>query len=376
MLSDIEIDKLRRLAEEAFWCINEPYEKLLIEIGKELIKLFPDKGRRVLLIWKNRDAKPLAQPFIEGLHCLECAAYTQRLIKGRRVIKNEQELKKWLSEQQREMQVDAIVFLDCVAGTCGTALAVYKMICDIFPTPPRFYFYCIFGSHGVEDMMKKVVSDPPPLVLTKYPMIENIDPPRLEWFVMSDLGDRLPERTKDTGLLIETPVEDEREIIKKRLDEVDLRLRNREVPFTGDLHTIKIRQKTLNTALIAGAFFVLQKEKRHHSYKNDLRYARGDYIPYQLMMKAVNKALSASQPIKEHVGELEERNGILQNAFIRSETDWLVDHGYLDRGPLGDEYKLPNNFLQFFYSAFYPNLKERDWFAAMEASAYNLLTER
>ncbi|TET91200.1 MAG: hypothetical protein E3J35_04300 [Methanomassiliicoccales archaeon] len=364
---------LRDLADKAYWSINAPFEQALEEIGTLFAKFYPDKDRRSVLLWKNLDALHLATPFVDIVGCPNYPIYTQRLKKGAREIKNEYVIKKNLEKYKDKL--DAVVFLDVVAGSGGTAKEVYELVRTHLPSA-RFYFYCVFGSIGLRDRIEEWLPRRQLLLIKEYPMSEHIDPPRLDWFVMSDLGDRYSLRSAG-GMLIETPFADELKINRKRLEKFhEERLEDRQ--FSGQMHEVRVIDRTGTMAIIGGALFLLQREGCQHTYRKKGRsaYEHIKFIPLQALLKMIRIANEENPDIYEYIGEIEkDKKGTLSNGKVRDVLSWFKTHGYTDKGSSKQMCRFHDNFMVYFDNSIHPVLKGNgyEWYEMMESSAYNIL---
>ncbi|MDI6885838.1 MAG: hypothetical protein QMD22_05740, partial [archaeon] len=154
-IEDLEKNKLENLVEKAYWSINEPFERALWEIGKTWLNdpdFIPNKGRSVAILWKNLDAQALAKPFAEAFPKRSIKVSTER-INGKHVIKNLETVKRELLNIQPPPEV--VLILDVVSGSGGTALTIKETVEDTLDKSPIFYFYCVFGSIGLGEKMRK-----------------------------------------------------------------------------------------------------------------------------------------------------------------------------------------------------------------------------
>lgn len=364
---------LENLADKVYWSINTPFEEALKDIGKLFAKFYPDKDRKSILLWKNLDALNLANPFIKIVGCTDHPVYTQRLIKGAGVIKNEYELQKFLKESSTEPP-DAVVFLDVVAGTGGTAKRVYDIVKSHLPAP-RFYFYCVFGSTGLRKRIQKWLSERQFFLIREYPMMnEDIDPPRLEWFVMSDLGDRYLLRSAG-GMLIETPLKDELRINTQRLQKFHEE-RLVEHTFSGTLHDARIIDRMGDMAIVGGTLFLLQREGHQHTYRTKGKvFEHLEFYRLQAILKMVKIARAENSNIGEYIGEIKkDRKGILKSQKVQDVLSWFKQYGYVSEDSTKDIWKFNSNFMVYFSEAIHPTLEDYNWYKAMENSAYDILT--
>lgn len=358
---------LEKLAEEAYWSINEPFKKRLKQIGEILCKYyFPDKGRKTIILWKNLDAKALAQPFEElGQHLLSQKISTQRLNSVTREIKNIEEVRKSLKNLKGK--ADVALILDAVAGTGRTALEIKKEIVASLGYEPTVYFYGVFGSIGLEKRIKADISNSK--VVKEYPMDETFNPPRLKWFIMSDLGDRYPERNKG-GLLIETPP-DEQKWIKERVSTFFSSF-----PFPGPTtFEERLIVNTVDLCVIGGAIYFAQKDARQYGF--DQRVSEDSIIAL------VKLACKEEPKLEEHYAIQmlqKDDSGHLKNEAISTFLKDFEKYGYFKRKRKNDiiYWSLPDSVMTYFYGWVEPLLSSERWFSKLRENSYDAIanTER
>jgi hypothetical protein len=351
---------LEELAEEAYWSINEAFKKKLEQIGEVLCKYyFPDRGRKTIIIWKNLDAIALAQPFEKlGQHLLSVKISTERLSSSKREIKNITEIGKSL--QSVKEKADVLLILDAVAGSGLTALKIKEESVKALGYEPTIYFYSVFGSTGLENKIKKEISNSK--VVKEYPMDEKFNPPRLEWFIMSDLGDRYPERNSG-GLLIETPL-DEQKWIKQRISS-----------FFSPSQNWTIFQERLiinmvDLYLIGGAVYFAQKDARQYGFDQ--------WVSEDSIIALVNFACKEEPKLKEHfaIQTLQkDESGHLKNAAISTFLRDFEKYGNFVRKGKKDSiyWRLPDCMMTYFYGWVEPTLSSEKWFIKLKERSYDAI---
>jgi len=355
--------QLENLADGAYWSINDAFKKKLEQIGEILCEYyFPDKGRKTIIIWKNLDAKALAKPFEKLAQHLLCVKIsTQRLNSVKREIKNIEEIRNLL--QSVKEKTDVLLILDAVAGSGLTALKIKEESVKALGYEPTIYFYSVFGSIGLENKIKKDISNSK--VAKEYPMDETFIPPRLEWFVMSDLGDRYPERNSG-GLLIETPL-DEQKWIKQRISSFFSSSQN------WTIFQERLIINTVDLCVIGGAVYFAQKDARQYGFDQ--------WVSEDSIIALVKFACKEEPILEEHYAmrtQQKDASGHLKNAAISMFLRHFKKYGYFVRKRKNDSiyWRLPDCMMTYFYGWIEPILLSEKWFLKLKERSYDAIANR
>jgi len=359
-LSDQVRKKLERIAEEAYWSINKPFTDRLKQIGEILCKYyFPDKKRKTIIVWKNLDAKKLAQPFEKlGHHLASIKISTQRLNSVKREIKNIEEVRKRLKNLTEK--ADVLLILDAVAGSGRTALKIKEEVVKSLGYEPTVYFYSIFGSVGLEARIKEHIENSK--IVKEYPMDESFNPPRLKWFIMSDLGDRYPERNKG-GLLIETPL-DERKWIKKRVSQFFSSFSEHPGWTTFEERLII---NMIDLCVVGGAIYLAQKDARQYGFQ--------PWILEDSIIALVSLACKEEPRLEGHYELHELQKSSVDHIKNESISTFLRDfrrYGYFIRKKKKNNsyWRLPDCMMTYFSNWISPLISSKEWFIKMRENSY------
>lgn len=358
--------RLEALAEEAYWSINKPFTKRLEQIGEILCEYyFPDKGKRTIIVWKNLDGKALAHPFEKlGQHLLSVPFSTQRLNSVKREIKNREEVRKKLRALKEK--ADVLLILDAVAGSGRTAIEIKEEVFRSLDYQPIVYFYAVFGSRGLEDRIKGQIRNSK--VVKEYEMDETFNPPRLEWFVMSDLGDRYPERNKN-GLLIETPL-DERKWITQRV--ADFFASDELYPPGKTTHQERLIINTIDLCVIGGVTYLAQRDARQYGFE--------PWVLEDSIIALTKLACREESKLEEHyeIQELEiDASDHLKNEGISTFLRDFYKYGFFRKKVKdGRSYwRLPNCLMNYFYNWIERLLYSKKWFVKMKENSYYAIAD-
>jgi len=368
MVSEALREKLKNLSWDAYKSIGTPLEKSMEKIGKILYdELFPDKGRNIIIIWKNPDAEPLSKPFRESLKCPSFEAITSRLTEEERIIKNRAELKELIQTEYEREKIDVVLILDGISGHGGTVKMIKELVEEVIINyRPDFYFYCVFGPRdlwGYLNPFFKFVY----VVNQELELDEDVKPSRLEWMVMSDIGDRFEDRSED--YLIETPLEYERNrYIKPRLEH----FLDNIVEHSGSLspRTEQLEEDTSKLAIVGAPIYLAQKEARQS------RKEVG--ITTDIVFALLKVAQKADPRLKNYYGgiEIHERKKagetlLFHNEKIAMHLDWGEKYGYFKRK--ARRWYFPTHFMMYYKFTIEPVVSEYPWYRAMAQSSFKAI---
>ena len=255
-------------------------------------------------------------------------------------------------------KADVILILDAVAGSGRTALEIQKEVVKSLGYEPTVYFYSVFGSIGLEERIKTRIENSK--VVKEYPMDETFNPPRLEWFIMSDLGDRYPERNEG-GLLIETPL-DEQKWIKKRISDF---FRS---PFIPGATTFQERLiiNMVDLCVVGGSIYLAQKDAR--------QYGLEPWIKEDAVIALVWFASKEEPTLESHykIKKCKDASGYIANQSVSTFLKDFRSFGYFRSKKRGNNFYwcLPDCMMTYFYTWIEPLLKGETWFMQMQKNSY------
>jgi hypothetical protein len=293
--------ELENLAYDAYWSINKPFERALHKIGEIWLDdpfLLPNKGRSIAILWKNLDARALAEPFMEEFPNNNIMVSTERE-DGKHEIRNLDRIRKKLLSIQPPPEV--VIILDVVAGSGGTALKIKEEVEKILKKSPIYYFYCVFGSIGLREKMKEKIK--PTYVISEYPLDTSVNPSRLLWFLFSDVGDKYEKRS-----IKETPFPYERNLVKSRLENF-FEVAGGQPASYNNQHEKNLIYCTGDFAIVTSPIYLVQDSASQFGFFDA-------WIQQDTILSLLYIAQETDERIKKYFGDIIKSRGHLYNERI------------------------------------------------------------